>query len=80
MKYLSMQAMLQADHHKLTRTEKLVEAGLGQPSGVEEVTAVHAAHTTEIAAARERLQDPRTLARSRSGDSLMPPRLFRTSW
>ena len=55
MKYLSMQAMLQADHQKLRRTEKLVELGSASRQELEEVTAVHAAHTTEIAAARERL-------------------------
>jgi RND family efflux transporter MFP subunit len=55
MKYLSMQAMLQADHQKLRRTEKLVELGSASRQELEEVTAVHAAHTTEVAAARQRL-------------------------
>jgi membrane fusion protein, heavy metal efflux system len=55
MKYLSMQAMLQADHQKLRRTEKLVELGSASRQELEEVTAVHIAHTTEVAAARERL-------------------------
>jgi RND family efflux transporter MFP subunit len=55
MKYLSMQAMLQADHQKLRRTEKLVELGSASRQELEEVTAVHAAHATEAAAARERL-------------------------
>jgi RND family efflux transporter MFP subunit len=55
MKYLSMQAMLQADHQKLRRTEKLVELGSASRQELEEVAAVHAAHTTEVAAARQRL-------------------------
>ena len=55
MKYLSMQAMLEADHQKLRRTEKLVDLGSASRQDLEETTAVHAAHTTEVAAARERL-------------------------
>jgi RND family efflux transporter MFP subunit len=55
MKYLSMQAMLQADHQKLTRTRKLAEIGAASRQEVEEVTAVHEAHATEVAAARQRL-------------------------
>jgi RND family efflux transporter MFP subunit len=55
MKYLSMQAMLQADHQKLTRTQTLAEIGAASRQEVEEVTAVHTAHATEVAAARQRL-------------------------
>jgi RND family efflux transporter MFP subunit len=55
MKYLSGQAMLAADHQKLTRTEKLVALGAASRQELEEVTAVHAAHETEVAAARQRL-------------------------
>jgi cobalt-zinc-cadmium efflux system membrane fusion protein len=55
MKYLSMQAMLQADHQKLARARKLAEIGAASRQEVEEVTAVHAAHATEVAAARQRL-------------------------
>jgi cobalt-zinc-cadmium efflux system membrane fusion protein len=55
MKYLSMQAMLEADHQKLRRTEKLVDLGSASRQELEEATAVHAAHATEDAAARERL-------------------------
>jgi RND family efflux transporter MFP subunit len=55
MKYLSMQAMLQADHQKLTRARKLAEIGAASRQEVEEVTAVHEAHATEVAAARQRL-------------------------
>jgi membrane fusion protein, heavy metal efflux system len=55
MKYLSMQAMFQADHQKLTRTAKLVEIGAASRQELEEVTAVHEGHATEVAAARQRL-------------------------
>jgi RND family efflux transporter MFP subunit len=55
MKYLSMQATLEADHLKLRRTEKLVELGSASRQEMEEITAVHTAHATEVAAARERL-------------------------
>jgi cobalt-zinc-cadmium efflux system membrane fusion protein len=55
MKYLSMQAMLQADHQKLERTDKLVKLGAASTQELEEVTAVHASHETEVAAARQRL-------------------------
>jgi membrane fusion protein, heavy metal efflux system len=55
MKYLSMQAMLQADHQKLTRTRTLADIGAASRQEVEEVTAVHEAHATEAAAARQRL-------------------------
>ena len=55
MKYLSMQAMLNADHQKRVRTEKLAELGAVSRQELEEVTAVHAAHETEVAAARQRL-------------------------
>jgi membrane fusion protein, heavy metal efflux system len=55
MKYLSMRAMLEADHQKLVRTEKLLALGAVSRQELEEVTAVHAAHETEVAAARQRL-------------------------
>ena len=55
MKYLSMRAMLEADHQKLQRTQKLVEIGAASRQELEEVTAVHHAHETEVAAARQRL-------------------------
>jgi RND family efflux transporter MFP subunit len=54
-KYLSMQAMLRADHQKLERTEKLVGLGAASRQELEEVTATHAGHETEVAAARQRL-------------------------
>src|SRR5437899_8221277 len=55
MKYLSMRAMLEADHQKLVRTEKLVGLGAASRQELEEVTATHASRATEAAAARQRL-------------------------
>src|SRR5438552_7488633 len=55
MKYLSMRAMLEADHQKLERTQKLVALGAASRQELEEVTAVHTGHETEVAAARQRL-------------------------
>jgi RND family efflux transporter MFP subunit len=55
MKYLSMQAMLRADHQKRERTAKLVAIGAASQQELDEVTAVHEAHETELAAARQRL-------------------------
>jgi len=55
MKYLSMRAMLEADHQKLLRTERLVAIGAASRQELEEATAVHAGHETEVAAARQRL-------------------------
>lgn len=54
-KYLSVRAMLEADHQKLERTQKLVEIGSASRQELEEVTAVHTGHETEVAAARQRL-------------------------
>jgi RND family efflux transporter MFP subunit len=54
-KYLSMRAMLEADHQKLERTQKLVEIGSASRQELEELTAVHIGHETEVAAARQRL-------------------------
>src|SRR5262249_6523400 len=55
MKYLSMQAMFAADHQKLDRTEQLVAIGAASRQELEEVTATHHGHETELAAARQRL-------------------------
>src|SRR5438552_3943746 len=55
MKYVSMQAMLEADHQKLERTQKLVALGSASRQELEEVTALHTGHETEVAAARQRL-------------------------
>jgi RND family efflux transporter MFP subunit len=55
MKYLSMKAMLEADHQKLRRSEKLVALGAASRQELEEVTATHAGHATDVAAARQRL-------------------------
>ena len=54
-KYLSMRAMLEADHQKLQRTRQLVEIGAASRQDLEEVTAVHESHATEVEAARQRL-------------------------
>src|SRR6185503_17354847 len=55
MKYLSMRAGFRADHQKLERTRKLVDLGAASRQELEEVGAVHEAHATELAAARQRL-------------------------
>jgi len=54
-KYLSMRAMLAADHQKLQRTQQLVEIGAASRQELEEVTAVHTSHATEVEATRQRL-------------------------
>jgi RND family efflux transporter MFP subunit len=54
-KYLSMRAMLAADHQKLQRTQQLVEIGATSRQDLEEITASHASHATEVEAARQRL-------------------------
>ena len=54
-KYLSMAAMLTADHKKLQRTQELVEIGAASRQELEEITAVHESHATEVEAARQRL-------------------------
>src|SRR3989454_9302648 len=47
--------MLSADHQKLERTQSLVALGAASRQELEEITAVHAGHETEVAAARQRL-------------------------
>ena len=54
-KYLSMVAMLEADHRKLLRTQQLVEIGAASRQELEETTAVHASRATEVESARQRL-------------------------
>jgi RND family efflux transporter MFP subunit len=54
-KYLSMRAMLAADHQKLQRTQQLVDIGAASRQDLEEITATHASHATEVEAARQRL-------------------------
>ena len=54
-KYLSMSAMFEADHRKLERTTELVRIGAASRQELEEVTAVHEGHATELEAARQRL-------------------------
>ena len=55
MKYLAMQAMLNADHQKLERTQKLATLGAASGQELEEITAIHTGHETEVAAVRQRL-------------------------
>jgi len=55
MKYLAAQAMLGADHQKLERTQKLVALGAASRQELEEITAIHAGHETEVASVRQRL-------------------------
>jgi RND family efflux transporter MFP subunit len=75
MKYLSGQAMLVADHQKLTRTEKLVALGAASRQELEEITAVHEAHETEVAASRQRLLllglSPQRVAALRGADEIV---------
>ena len=54
-RYLSMAAMLEADHNKLERTQALVAIGAASRQELEEVTAVHTGRETEVEAARQRL-------------------------
>ncbi|MGH2392753.1 MAG: efflux RND transporter periplasmic adaptor subunit [Candidatus Limnocylindria bacterium] len=54
-RYLSMRAMLEADHKKLDRTQRLAEIGAASRQELEEVTAFHAGRETEVAAAGQRL-------------------------
>jgi cobalt-zinc-cadmium efflux system membrane fusion protein len=54
-KYLSMRAMVEADHQRLERTRQLVDIGAASRQELEEATAVHASHATEVEAARQRL-------------------------
>lgn len=54
-KYLSMRAMLEADHQRLERTRELFTIGAASRQELEEVTAIHASHATEVEAARQRL-------------------------
>ena len=54
-KYLSMRAMLVADHQKLQRMQQLVAIGAASRQELEDITAVHASHATEVEAARQRL-------------------------
>ncbi len=54
-KYLSMAAMLDADHRKLERTQQLVGIGAASRQELEEITAVHDGHASEVESARQRL-------------------------
>ena len=54
-KYLAMQATLEADEKRYLRTQRLVEIGAASRQELEEATALHHAHETDVAAARQRL-------------------------
>jgi RND family efflux transporter MFP subunit len=47
--------MLEADHQRRERTRQLVDIGAASRQELEEATAVHASHATEVEAARQRL-------------------------
>src|SRR5207245_8700195 len=50
-----MKAMRNADHQKIERTQKLVTLGAASRQELEEITAIHTGHETEVGAARQRL-------------------------
>jgi cobalt-zinc-cadmium efflux system membrane fusion protein len=54
-RYLSMRAILAAAHQKLQRMQQLVTMGAASRQELEDITAVHASHATEVEAARHRL-------------------------
>jgi membrane fusion protein, heavy metal efflux system len=54
-KYLSMKAMLAADHQRRQRTEQLVEIGAASRQELEEAAAAYTSRATEVEAARQRL-------------------------
>jgi membrane fusion protein, heavy metal efflux system len=53
--YLSMQAELEAAHHKLQRTQRLVEIGAASRQELEQIQAEHTRHTADVQEARTRL-------------------------
>jgi RND family efflux transporter MFP subunit len=53
--YLSMQAELEAAHHKLQRTQRLVEIGAASRQELEQIQAEHTRHTADVQEARARL-------------------------
>ncbi len=54
-KYLSMKAMLAADHQKLQRTQQLVQIGAASRQELEEAAAAYTSRATEVEAAGQRL-------------------------
>jgi RND family efflux transporter MFP subunit len=54
-RYLATRALLHADEQRRRRAEALVAIGAASRQELEEVTAVHASHETELAALRQRL-------------------------
>ena len=55
MKYLSMRALVDADHRKVERTRDLLAMGLVARQQFEEVAAIHEGHVAELAAHRQHL-------------------------
>lgn len=55
MKYLSMQAMVEADHKKVERNRTLLEMGAVSRQQFEEVAAIHEGHVAELASHRQHL-------------------------
>jgi cobalt-zinc-cadmium efflux system membrane fusion protein len=55
MKYLSMRAMVEADHRKVERTRELLAMGAVARQQFEEVAAIHEGHVAELAAHRQHL-------------------------
>jgi RND family efflux transporter MFP subunit len=53
--YLSMQAELEAAHHKLQRTRRLAEIGAASRQELEQIQAEHTRHTADVQEARARL-------------------------
>src|SRR5207247_10271707 len=52
---VSVRGRLEPAHQELERTQKLVPRGSASRQELEEVTALHTGHETEVAAARQRL-------------------------
>jgi RND family efflux transporter MFP subunit len=55
MKYLSMQAVVEADHKKVERNRTLLDMGAVSRQQFEEIAAIHEGHLAERAAHRQRL-------------------------
>jgi RND family efflux transporter MFP subunit len=55
MKYLSMQALVEADHKKVERNRTLLDMGAVSRQQFEEIAAIHEGHLAELAAHRQHL-------------------------
>jgi hypothetical protein len=53
--YLALTAELEAAHHQLVRTERLLEIGAASRQELERIRAEHASHASHVAGARSRL-------------------------